>query len=326
MLSAAQTSGAVGDMEVAGPTLMCPRCGGSLAAESSPGLRCRACRFLLGVRDGIWLALPPERQAYFSQFISDYERVRKAEGRGSGLPTYYLALPFKDLSGRHQSQWAIRARTYRYLVSKILPRVRQVAGTRARVLDMGAGSGWLSYRLALMGLRPVAVDLLVNDEDGLGAAKHYSHHLPAMFPRVQADSAHLPFADSQFDAVIFNASFHYAENYSLTLIEAMRCLKTGGTVVVADSPWYAKEASGDLMLQERRAAFLSSFGTASDSLHSQEFLTDARLQDLEKTLGLRWARHVPFYGLRWSMRPWIARMKGCRPPARFRIYTARKTA
>ena len=172
----------------------------------------------------------------------------------------------------------------------------------------------------------MAVDLLINDQDGLGAAKHYQQQLPEMFPRVQAESTRLPFASEQFDAVIFNASFHYAESYQSSLREAMRCLKHGGLIVIADSPWYSQTSSGERMLAERHAAFLKRFGTPSNSIPSLEFLTDARLNDLEQALSLRLERHVPFYGLKWAMRPWIARVRGRREPARFRIYTARKAA
>jgi SAM-dependent methyltransferase len=268
--------------------------------------------------------LPPERHRHYAQFIADYERIRAAEGRGSNGADYYLALPYTDLSGTNQSQWAIRARTFRNLRDHIFPEIQLAAGTNARVLDLGAGNGWLSYRLSLIGLRPVAVDLLVNEQDGLGAARHYQSRLQIMFPRVQAENTHLPFASGQFDAVIFNASFHYSESYASTVSEALRCLKLNGTMIVADSPWYQKESSGTQMVAERRTAFLSRFGTASDSIASQEFLTDGRLQELEQMFGFHWRRREPFYGMRWTMRPWIARIRGRREPARFQIYTARK--
>src|SRR3546814_11906422 len=79
------------------------------------------------------------------------------------------------------------------------------------VLDLGAGNCWMSYRLSLAGYRPCAVDLLTNDSDGMGAARHYRAHLPALFPRFQASFGQLPFADDQFDAAVFNASFPYSE-------------------------------------------------------------------------------------------------------------------
>ncbi|MGA2250795.1 class I SAM-dependent methyltransferase [Terracidiphilus sp.] len=314
---------------VAGLTLQCPRCGGTLDActgQDVSALTCNECSFRLEQHQGIWLALPEERAAYYARFIADYEMIRAAEGRGSKSAPYYLSLPYVDTSGQNQAQWTIRARTYSYLVKHIFPRIKAAAGVGARVLDMGAGNGWMSYRLAQMGFRPVAVDLLINDQDGLGAAKHYQQQLPEMFPAVQAESTRLPFASEQFDAAIFNASFHYAENYQSSLRETMRCLKPGGLIVIADSPWYSQASSGERMLAERREAFLKRFGTLSNSIPSLEFLTDARLNDLEQALNLRLKRHVPFYGLKWSMRPWLARVRGRREPARFRIYSARKAA
>lgn len=325
MLTASPTTSLTADR--VGLGLRCPRCGGRLEASSSPHRAdCCLCQFQLREQDGILLALPPERQRHFAQFVNDYERIRAAEGRGSDSAEYYLALPYEDLSGKNRPQWKIRARTFQYLARHILPQVEHSAGANPRVLDIGAGNGWLSYRLALKGFRPVAVDLLVNDHDGLRAIKHYRGHLQTTIPCIQAESIHLPLASGQFDAVIFNASFHYAESYVRTVEEAMRCLKGGGMLIVADSPWYKKHSSGEQMLVDRRAAFLRRFGTPSDSIASQEFLTDRRLSELEQTFHIRWTRHTPFYGVSWSLRPLIASLRGRREPSRFRIYTARKGA
>jgi ubiquinone/menaquinone biosynthesis C-methylase UbiE/uncharacterized protein YbaR (Trm112 family) len=306
----------------------CPSCGGSLAAKQNQReevLICNGCHLPVLLREGIWLALTQERAERYSQFIADYEMIRAAEGRGGQNADYYLALPYKDLSGKNQSQWTIRACTFSYLAKQIIPKIQAEAGMNARVLDVGAGNGWMSYRLSQTNLRPVAVDILINDQDGLGAATHYQEHLPKMFPRVQAESTHLPFASAQFDAVFFNASFHYAESYEATLREALRCLRNGGTIVVADSPWYSNESSGEQMLAERQVAFIKRFGTPSNSIRSLEFLTDKRLRNLEQNLGIHWERHTPSYGFRWAMRPWIARWNGRREPSRFQIYTARKS-
>ena len=50
--------------------------------------------------EGIYNALPPDRESTFRQFVHDYESVRAKEGRGSSRAEYYLALPFKDLTSR----------------------------------------------------------------------------------------------------------------------------------------------------------------------------------------------------------------------------------
>jgi SAM-dependent methyltransferase len=296
--------------------LRCPRCKASLGEEQ----RCSSCNFLLKEKDGILLALAPERLAYYANFIADYEHIRAAEGRGSHDKSYYLALPHQDTTGHNAGQWKIRSRSYDYLIRSVI----KPSGAGEDVLDLGAGNCWLSFQLARRGYRPVAVDLLTNSQDGLGAATHYQQELGASIPRFQAELSRLPFEDGQFDVVIFNASFHYSEDYEITLREALRCVKRDGLVVICDTPWYSREDSGQQMVAERRAYFCDRFHTASDSVKSQEFLTDERLQSLGEALSIHWTVHRPWYGWRWAMRPWVARLRKRREPSQFRIYVARQ--
>jgi SAM-dependent methyltransferase len=296
--------------------LQCPRCKASIDQ-----LNCQFCGLQMPVQNGICNALPPERAAHFARFIDDYERIRAAEGRWSQEDDFYLSLPYKDISGQNSNQWKIRARSFVYLIKHVLHRNLEHGG---RILDLGAGNCWMSYRLARANYRPVAVDLLTNDRDGMGAAEHFRKYLPALFPRFQAELAHLPFQAEQFDAVIFNASFHYAEDHVSTLREALRCVRSDGLVIISDTPWYSREESGWKMVAERSAAFLERYGTASDSIKSLEYLTDERLRSLEECLGIRWTIYRPQYGLNWAMRPLVARLRNRREPSRFRIYTTHK--
>lgn len=309
----------------------CPRCGALLGETSREFsgeqalLACSGCFAQLRCRDGVWDALSPAREAYYAAFVENYEKIRAAEGRGSRNPEFYLALPYEDVTGRNQSQWEIRARSFVCLDRQVLPIIEAARREKLDVLDLGAGNGWLSYRLALRGHRPVAVDLLDNGFDGLGAAKHYQARVPNLFPRFRADLQNLPFGERQFDVAVFNASFHYSEDYARTLAETLRCLRRPGYVVIVDSPWYRREASGQAMIRERRAAFEAKFGFPSDDLQSLEFLTEERLGKLESEFRLRWMKFYPHYGLRWRLRPWVARLRRRREPSTFRIYLAEVT-
>lgn len=296
--------------------LQCPRC-----RENLSSLQCTRCGLSLEVQNGIICALPPDRATHYAAFVQDYERIRTAEGRGCGSGDYYLGLPYRDCTGRNSGQWRIRARTYDYLMHHVLGTIP--LSDYRRILDIGSGNCWMSYRLALAGYLPCAVDLLTNDSDGLGAGAHYEPHLRRMFPRLQVEMTHLPFQDYQFDAAIFNASFHYAEDAELALAEALRCVRRGGLIIISDTPWYASEHSGQQMVAERRAAFLRRFGTASDSLGAIEYLTDQRLRYLSDRFAIRWRIVSSRYGLRWAMRPWIAKLLRRRERSRFRIYIAR---
>jgi len=301
--------------------LRCPACAYPLGPLiSSTGVqtaKCPRCQGELRKAQGIWKCLTPEREKRFRQFVLDYESVRAREGRASLSSLYYLSLPYKDVSGRNSWQWKIRSRSFRYLEEKILPALKQGRPDGLDILDVGAGNCWLSYRLALRGHRPVALDLLTNEWDGLGAARHYFTFLSEPFPRFQAEMDRLPFEDAQFDLIVFNASFHYSEDYEHTLKEALRCARKSGAVAIVDSPFYSREESGAQMVEERRAAFEKLYGTRSDSVRSQEFLTPAILEGLGKQLGVQWQVREPRYGLGWALRPWRARFAGRREPARF---------
>lgn len=306
--------------------LRCPECSASIGGMAYPALAqeheplaCRECFATFAQEQGIWLALRGSRRPYFERFIREYETVRKMEGRGSEDPAFYLSLPYCDRTNRNSWQWTIRARTYKYIERNVLPAAN---GKQLTILDLGAGNGWLSYRLASLGHRPIAVDLLTNAFDGLGAAVHYRLALATVFPRFQAEFDRLPFETGQFDCAVFNASFHYSVNYDSTLSEAIRCLRPGGTVVIADTPSYKREESGCQMVAERRLFFQRRFGFASDSLASCEYITKDRLLALGAGHHLEWITHDVWYGFGWACRPLLARIRGRREPSQFRIYTA----
>jgi SAM-dependent methyltransferase len=314
-----RTTQIIDDEASLGVLLQCPRCGADVEE-----LDCPLCALHLRISNGIVHAVPSERIAHYARFIEEYERIRAAEGRGSESGEFYLSLPYKDTSGRNSEQWKIRARSYDYLVDHILR--PHLQADRRRVLDIGAGNCWMSFRLRLAGYYPIAVDLLTNDRDGLGAAEHYRQHLPEIFPRFQAELAQLPFQDEQFDAVIFNASFHYAEESEAAIREALRCVTEDGLVIICDTPWYSREESGLQMVSERRSEFLRRYDTASDSLRAVEYLTDSRLQALEDRLSIKWSIHRPRYGFKWAMRPFVAKLRNRREPSRFHIYVAQKSS
>jgi ubiquinone/menaquinone biosynthesis C-methylase UbiE len=293
--------------------LKCPSCGGLDGA----GATCSACGFAFEFRDGILKAMPPGRREAYSRFLGEYSIIRNAEGRGSDDPAYYLALPFRDLTGRHSEQWAIRGRTYRFFERHILPTLER--GRRLYILDLGAGTGWLSYRLARRTNRPVAVDILDDRRDGLAAAGHYFTTLAEPFPLVEAEFDRLPFADGQFDLAAFNSSFHYSTDYAQTLTEALRCLRPGGMIVILDSPIYRSREHGEKMREERHHSFQAQYGFRSDSIPSLEFLYQAQLEELGRRLRLNWTVYRPWYGMKWHARPLKAILKRGRPPSRFWI-------
>ncbi len=183
------------------------------------------------------------------------------------------------------------------------------------MLDLGAGNCWLANRLAERGHIVAAIDLATNPSDGLGAHRHYL----TSFTPIQAEFDRLPLGSLQADVAIFNGSIHYSAIFEETLSEALRVLRPDGVVVILDSPVYRDPSSGATMVTERESHFTASFGFPSNALPMENYLTFKRLEQISATLGIRWEAHEPFYGVRWRLRPWLARLRGHREPARFMI-------
>jgi len=258
------------------------------------------------------------------QFLDDYIKIRHAEGRGSQDREYYLALPFRDITGRLQDQWAIRAKSFQYFERHILPRCEKHTARPLRIADVGAGNCWLSYRLALRGHLPVAIDILADPLDGLGAGRHYQTAAP--FPRINAEFDDLPLASGTLDLAIYNASIHYSTDYRRTLTEIRRCLRPEGRFVIVDSPVYRRREHGEMMVRERHQQFQATYGFASGTLSSIEYFDLEMLAGLSRDLAIGWTIDRPWYGWQWALRPWKARWHGKRPPSSFWILTGRFTA
>jgi HemK-related putative methylase len=293
----------------------CPKCRTPLDIVTPEIVRCSIDNTHYVREDGIWRFLPPQRAAHYAQFLREYETVREAEGRGAADSAYYQALPFKDLTGHHTENWRIRATSFQMLVKKVIEPREMRSHMPLLIADVGAGNGWLAARLSQRGHQVAAIDITVSAADGLGA---HVHHIASFVP-IQAEFDHLPFENHQLDLVIFNASFHYSTQYEATLHEALRVLRPDGQIVILDSPLYRNAASGAQMVREREAQFTRQYGFASNALPNENYLTYRRLDELAHALDLQWDITTPFYGLRWALRPWRARLRGHREPAAFGV-------
>ncbi len=255
-----------------------------------------------------------------AQFFHEYAHHRAGEGRalrGEEL----RSLPYLR-SGPLARQWAVRARSFKVFVNRVIGEM--AAPDCLDVLDLGAGNGWLCHRLAQTGHRAVALDIRDDDMDGLGAARDLQADPRGRFQCVKASFADLPFADKSFDVVIFNASLHYAIELGSVLSEAIRVMRPGGVIAVLDSPCYAREKDGERMVAEKTAQGGAGFGARAEILLTQnfiEFLTPERFKMAHDSL--HWSRHRVWYPLWYEVRPLLAWLKRRRRPSRFDVWSAR---
>lgn len=295
----------------------CPRCRANIDQ-----LECQFCGLRMQVKCGIVLAIPEDRAAHYPGCVQHCERTGTVTGKNILKQEYYLSLPYNDLSGRESTTWRTRANSYSYLVERVLSQNPGVDG--GRILDLGAGNCWMSFRLALARYRPFAVDLHTCDYHGLGAGQNFRTQLPAMFPRCQAEFTNLPFQDGQFDAVVFNSSFHYVDDYKAAFREAFRCTRSGGMVIVKHTPGGMRKELRRKLQPRCGVPRVGKNETDSDSIWDADFFLEERLRTLEGHLPIEWTIHSPRFSFLWPLRPLAAKLFSRHEPHRFRIYTTRK--
>jgi ubiquinone/menaquinone biosynthesis C-methylase UbiE len=218
----------------------------------------------------------------------------------------------------------VRCRTFQRFVDVVLEtRIREMAPTPITVLDVGAGNGWLSYRVAQKGQRATALDIRTDSVDGLRAGDPYRRRLPTMFRRVAASFEAIPLADRTFDLAVFNASLHYALDLERAFREITRVVVPGGRVAILDSPFYRAAEAGAAMVEQKSREARERFGDLAEDLTGPpfiEYLTRDGLEEASREFGLVWRRHRVRYPLWYEMRPFKARLEGRRPPSRFDLW------
>jgi SAM-dependent methyltransferase len=276
---------------------------------------CR-CGAVFGRANGVFHFLSRPRAAAAAAFQRQYRLVREREGYRSVSTAYYRMLPSVPAGDPHAREWQIRRESFASLQRHALDRC---ADRSIHILDLGAGCGWLSSRLASDGHRVVAVDRLDDDADGLGACRHYG----VAFAAVQADFDALPFEAAQFDLVVFDGSLHYAQDPAATLTEAARMLLPAGGIAVLDSPMFESDADGESMVRKQLQILEREHGIRDAVRPGTGFLTFGRLEQIARTLG-RQAEFFPTRGpVAWRLGRQAARIRLRRPPAAFGVWIAR---
>ncbi len=165
-----------------------------------------------------------------------------------------------------------------------------------RVLDVGAGLGFDSQRLALKGAEVTALEF----SPILAANGRRS------FPNMRwigGFSHALPFKSGSFDAVCFNAALHHMRDIPTAIAEALRVLRVGGTLITTSDPFRANGTpqSHELKVFDRHTAVL--LGINEQIPCFNEFV--ATLQKHAKKLKVELFTHM-LYGGRSGSGPNLA--------------------
>ncbi|MGH2911860.1 MAG: class I SAM-dependent methyltransferase [Solirubrobacteraceae bacterium] len=155
----------------------------------------------------------------------------------------------------------------------LLGRVGDIAGHRARVLDVGCGEGHFAVALTREGVEVVAIDIAAEP------LRRALARAPELDVRLVEPEGELPFEDASFDVVWAGEVIEHVADTSRWLSELRRVLRSGGALLVS-TPDHGPLSR--LRFALSRSAFEEHFDPRSDHLR---FYTRRALADLYADFG-----------------------------------------
>jgi ubiquinone/menaquinone biosynthesis C-methylase UbiE len=156
---------------------------------------------------------------------------------------------------------------------------------RARVLDIGAGTGRIGQAFIVAG------DLYVGVDTSLAMLREF-HVAPESGLLAQADGRQLPFSNSAFDLVLLMQVLSGISDWQSILNEARRVLRPGGNIAVGHT--VSPESGIDAQLKRKLAAILEEMQVAWHRPQESRRQALAWLESSAK-------RHVHSLAASWSV-------------------------
>jgi SAM-dependent methyltransferase len=286
------------------------------AARREAHFACPACHTIYSVLNGLPCLMVEGDLWEAEPFLEHYEKVREGEGLAFPLDTVRALpdLPPDTCTRSLTALWRRRRDAYDRLLAILRIRT-SLEGDTLNILELGAGTGWLSSCLHALGYQVVATDICRSHRHGLGMASQLANSPGAggresSFLCIQASMERLPFVDQQFDVVVAAASLHYARSVTRAVREAARVLAPGGAIMLVDTPLYETASGGEAVVARHLAEQRERFGSDGARAVGPCFLVRADLRRTFALAGLRYQEipvHGPFRAAGGGARRWIRR-------------------
>lgn len=292
----------------------CPVCQAALSVNAAQRLETEIWRGALVCTQ--CQATYPVQQGMPQLYVRDNQWTAKG-AEAEGWVTYHKGLGIYDVVENPvdlqipyypQPPWINVARSF-----DIALQMLQLTGNEV-ILDLGAGRGWAAKQFALRGCRVVALDVVDDENVGLGRAHALMQHAGVYFERVIGDGENLPFFPAQFDVVFCAAALHHSSHLGLMMQQISRVLRPGGRLCAINEPCRSVlDDEQAILARDATAELAVGINETRPSLLAYE----AALQQAGLVLRaafppVTWTMDVP------TLRNWAASLGAVRPSLRQR--------
>ncbi len=209
--------------------LACPQCDSPRLRynehNSAPTLTCETCGQVYGFENGMPLL--------YTDNAEWAPKRREAQGwvaMWKELGIYDLSQFIPELPYIDSEPWATVARMFDAALFQLSLRGDE------HVLDLGAGEGWAAQWFAHKGCHAVAIDIVPDQQLGLGRAWKRMQHFNLAFDLVIGDNERLPFQPDSFDVVFASNALHHSDYLDKLLASVYKVLRPGGRLVAVGDP------------------------------------------------------------------------------------------
>jgi SAM-dependent methyltransferase len=196
------------------PAVVCPQTLGPLVVREQEVWSPRAERGY-PIRDGLVFLGYPERDAAMIGATMAEEHAWQGTAETVDRDTEFL---------RQSAPAAVD------LINLVSHHVNGGSGQR-RALELGAGSGWVSWLLATAGYDTWMADFEANS---VAIGLQYEHPNLGEGRRFVCDARYAPFVDETFDLVLLKEFVHHVADYQGLFAEANRVLRPGGVLALME--------------------------------------------------------------------------------------------
>lgn len=155
--------------------------------------------------EGVYKILHPDFEQKITPFLNAFSDYRKPYTDKIEVEKL-RELPFSYTFDKNT--WEARKKDIR-IFNKLIANENK----SLNILDIGAWNGWFTHQLVKMSHKVVAVDLFVDEKDGLGANKYYDED----WISIQLNLNELDLLEGSFDVIILNRCLPYFESIEQTL-------------------------------------------------------------------------------------------------------------